>query len=61
MPQIKKIAAALLIAFASVSSIAAHAETKVAPAAPTITPTITSANTEFVYKYLLGEIAGQRG
>ena len=61
MPQIKKIAAALLIAFASVSSIAAHAETKVAPAASTITPTITSANTEFVYKYLLGEIAGQRG
>ena len=57
MPQIKKIAAALLIAYASVSSIAAHAETKVAPAAPTI----TSANTEFVYKYLLGEIAGQRG
>ena len=61
MPQIKKIAAALLIAFAGVSSIVAHAETKLAPAAPTITPTITSANAEFVYKYLLGEIAGQRG
>ena len=61
MPQIKKITAALLIAFAGLSTIAAHAETKVAPAAPTITPTITSANAEFVYKYLLGEIAGQRG
>ena len=61
MPQIKKIATALLIAFAGVSSIVAHAETKLAPAAPTITPTITSANAEFVYKYLLGEIAGQRG
>ena len=47
MSQIKKIAAALLIAFAGISSIAAHAETK---AAPTITPTITSANAEFVYK-----------
>ena len=61
MPQIKKIAVALLIAFAGVSSIAAQAETKVAPAAPTIAPTITSTNAEFVYKYLLGEIAGQRG
>ena len=61
MPQIKKIAAALLIAFAGVSSMAAHAETRVVPATSTITPTITSANTEFVYKYLLGEIAGQRG
>jgi len=54
MPQIKKIAAALLISFAGISGSAAHAETKV-------TPTITSANAEFVYKYLLGEIAGQRG
>ena len=61
MPQIKKIAATLLIAFAGVSSMTVYAETKVAPSAPTIAPTITSANTEFVYKYLLGEIAGQRG
>ena len=61
MPQIKKIAAGLLIAFAGVSSIAAHAETKVAPTAFTPAPKITSANAEFVYKYLLGEIAGQRG
>jgi len=61
MPQIKKIAAGLLIAFAGVSSISAHAETKVAPSALSPAPTITSANAEFVYKYLLGEIAGQRG
>lgn len=54
MPQIKKIVTALLISFAGISSIAVHAETKVAP-------TITTANAEFVYKYLLGEIAGQRG
>jgi tetratricopeptide (TPR) repeat protein len=54
MPQIKKIAAAILISFAGISSLAVHAETKVAP-------TITTANAEFVYKYLLGEIAGQRG
>ena len=61
MSQIKKITAALLIAFAGASGIAAHAETKVAPATTSPAPTITSANTEFVYKYLLGEIAGQRG
>ena len=61
MPQIKKIAIALLIAFAGASSIAAYAETKQAPAVAAPAPTITSANTEFVYKYLLGEIAGQRG
>ncbi len=54
MPQIKKLAAALLISFAGMSSLTASAETAVAP-------TITSANAEFVYKYLLGEIAGQRG
>jgi tetratricopeptide (TPR) repeat protein len=54
MPQIKKIAAALLIGFASLTSLHATAETKTAP-------TITSANAEFVYKYLLGEVALQRG
>lgn len=54
MPQIKKIAAAILISFAGASSMAAHAEANV-------TPAITTANAEFVYKYLLGEIAGQRG
>jgi tetratricopeptide (TPR) repeat protein len=54
MPQIKKLAAALLITFAGASTLTASAET-------TTAPTITSANAEFVYKYLLGEIAGQRG
>ncbi len=54
MLQIKKIAVALLIGFAGMSSLTASAET-------TTAPTITSANAEFVYKYLLGEIAGQRG
>jgi tetratricopeptide (TPR) repeat protein len=54
MPQMKKLAVALLISFAGISSLTASAET-------TSAPTITSANAEFVYKYLLGEIAGQRG
>lgn len=54
MPQIKKIAASLLISFATLASLHAAAETKIAP-------TITSANAEFVYKYLLGEVALQRG
>jgi tetratricopeptide (TPR) repeat protein len=54
MPQIKKIAAALLIGFAALTSLHAVAETNTAP-------TITSANAEFVYKYLLGEVALQRG
>lgn len=57
MPPIKKIALALLISFATATSIA-HAEST---APMTKAPTITSANPEFVYKYLLGEIAGQRG
>lgn len=54
MPQIKKIAASLLISFATLASLHAVADTKT-------TPTITSANAEFVYKYLLGEVAMQRG
>ena len=58
MPPIKKIALALLLSFSTVGSLNALAET----AAPmTKAPTITTANPEFVYKYLLGEIAGQRG
>ncbi|MDZ4211009.1 MAG: tetratricopeptide repeat protein, partial [Methylotenera sp.] len=32
-----------------------------AESASAVTPKITEANAEFVYKYLLGEIAGQRG
>ena len=54
MPQIKKIVASLLISFATLASLHAVAEAKTAP-------TITSANAEFVYKYLLGEVAMQRG
>ena len=54
MPQIKKIVASLLIGFAALASLHAAAESKA-------TPTITSANAEFVYKYLLGEVAMQRG
>lgn len=54
MPQIKKIAIAMLMGFAGLISLDAGAETKAAPA-------ITSANAEFVYKYLLGEVALQRG
>jgi tetratricopeptide (TPR) repeat protein len=61
MPQIKKIVACLLISLAGINSIAAHAETKAVPSTLTPAPTITNANAEFVYKYLLGEIAGQRG
>ena len=57
MPSIKKIAAALLICFAGINSYSAHAESSSAQP----TPKITTANPEFVYKYLLGEIAGQRG
>ncbi len=54
MPQIKKIAIALLMGLAGLTSLHAGAETKAVP-------TITSANAEFVYKYLLGEVALQRG
>ena len=54
MPKIKKTVASLLISFVALASLHAAAETKAAP-------TITSANAEFVYKYLLGEVAMQRG
>jgi len=56
MPQLKKLAATLIICFAGMSSFSALAETS-----NSVKPTITTANTEFVYKYLLAEIAGQRG
>ena len=56
MPQIKKIAVSLFVCFAAISSSCALAESNAS-----VKPTITSANPEFVYKYLLGEIAGQRG
>lgn len=54
MPNIKKVVLTLAIFFAG--SHAAYAEST-----STVTPKITQANAEFVYKYLLGEIAGQRG
>ncbi|MEE9331836.1 MAG: tetratricopeptide repeat protein [Methylophilaceae bacterium] len=51
---IKKI---FLIACLSIAGIAsAYAESNAST-----TPEITTANAEFVYKYLLGEVAGQRG
>ena len=57
MPKLTIIAATLALSFA-LSTSSATAETK---AIATITPTITTATPEFVYKYLLGEVAGQRG
>jgi tetratricopeptide (TPR) repeat protein len=56
MHTFKKITAALLIGFASLTTLSANAAT-----ASSTAPTITSANAEFVYKYLLGEVALQRG
>lgn len=54
-PKLKKIA----IAFALLSSsLTALADTKTNA---TTIPTITTPTPEFVYKYLLGEVAGQRG
>ncbi len=59
MPQIKKLVTAVLLGLAITGANTALAE---APkATPAIKPSMTSANAEFVYKYLLGEIAGQRG
>lgn len=54
MPNIRKVVLTLAICFAG--SHTAYAEST-----STVTPKITQANAEFVYKYLLGEIAGQRG
>lgn len=58
MLPIKKIVLSLLVSFAATGSISARAESML-PVSKT--PSITTANPEFVYKYLLGEIAGQRG
>ena len=58
MPKLKIIAAVLASSFA-LNTSSVLAETK---ATASITaPTITTATPEFVYKYLLGEVAGQRG
>lgn len=58
MPTIKKLVATIIIGYAALNSAnaLADANTKAVSKA-----TITTANPEFVYKYLLGEIAGQRG
>lgn len=53
MPKIKHIVLTLAISFAG--SNVAYAENAA------VKPKITETNAEFVYKYLLGEIAGQRG
>ena len=57
-PTTIKLAILLIAGLFNVSAIGASAEP---PKSPTNTPTITTANPEFIYKYLLGEIAGQRG
>ena len=53
-----KLAMVLVAGLFSTSAFTANAE--ISKSAST-TPTITTANPEFIYKYLLGEIAGQRG
>ncbi len=54
MPKIKKVALSLMLGLISVAPVYAESNA-------TVAPKITQANAEFVYKYLLGEIAGQRG
>ena len=54
MPKLKKIVLALTLGLAASTSLTALAEAN-------IKPTITTATPEFVYKYLLGEVAAQRG
>ena len=59
MPMLKPKVKKLVLAIALLSScLTALADTK---AAATTAPTITTPTPEFVYKYLLGEVAGQRG
>jgi tetratricopeptide (TPR) repeat protein len=59
MPPIKKLVAAVALSLALGGASTAFAE---APKTkPANAPSITTANAEFVYKYLLGEIALQRG
>lgn len=52
MTKMIKLIAILCLSVMSINSAAAQSSVK---------PSITEANAEFVYKYLLGEIAGQRG
>jgi tetratricopeptide (TPR) repeat protein len=55
MPQLKKIVIALALLSTSLTVLADTKTTAV------IKPAITTPTPEFVYKYLLGEVAGQRG
>jgi len=56
MLEFKKITLSLIVCLASIGSTNALAVSN-----DSVKPTITTANGEFVYKYLLAEIAGQRG
>lgn len=58
MPRIKKIIAAILLSSATIGVSTALAETAKPDA---IAPRVTTATSEFVYNYLLAEIAFQRG
>lgn len=58
MPKIKKIVAAILISTASLGISSAYAASD---NSASVKPSITTATPEFVYTYLIGEIAGQRG
>lgn len=60
MLKLKKIIALSLIGVSTISSAGMLAETPLSSNA-SIQPEITTTNAEFVYKYLLAEIAGQRG
>jgi tetratricopeptide (TPR) repeat protein len=55
MPQLKRIVIALALLSSSLTALADTKTTAV------IKPAITTPTPEFVYKYLLGEVAGQRG
>lgn len=55
MPKLKKVVLALALLSSSLSALADTQN------AATTIPTITTTTPEFVYKYLLGEVAGQRG
>jgi tetratricopeptide (TPR) repeat protein len=54
MKNMKKLFLVTCLGIASINCAFADADS-------TVKPTITTANPEFIYKYLLGEVAGQRG
>jgi tetratricopeptide (TPR) repeat protein len=61
MAQLKKIAVYILVAFSATVGLAAVSPSAAADTISKAQPAITSATPEFVYKYLLGEVALQRG